>query len=72
MIDDVVYRTMKHISIQAASIARQVHDYIDEGRGPPGVKEMQRFIDDATAIADLYVEANHSVIKKAGSKRRTR
>lgn len=47
---------MMHVSIMGASIARQAHDHMREGRGAPEADDIRRFTDDAEALADLWME----------------
>jgi hypothetical protein len=47
---------MMHVSIMGASIARQSHDHMRDGRGAPEADDMRRFTDEAEALADLWME----------------
>lgn len=40
-----------------ASVARQVHDRIAQGKGPPGHRDMDGIIEEAESIADMAVDA---------------
>lgn len=43
-------------AIRGASIARQVHDMIESGRGAPSADDMRRFAEEAEAIVELWTD----------------
>jgi hypothetical protein len=51
------WRHSLRASIIGASIARQAHDKMSEGRGAPGAEDMRRYMEEANALADLWDEA---------------
>jgi hypothetical protein len=45
------------VAVAGASFARQVHDRIAEGHGPPDGRLCDIYLDEAEAIADIAMEA---------------
>jgi len=46
-----------HAAVFGACIARQVFDWLADGRGGPGDREMEHFVEEAETIADMAVAA---------------
>jgi hypothetical protein len=45
------------VAVAGASFARQVHDRIAAGYGPPNDRECDRILEEAEAVADSAMEA---------------
>jgi hypothetical protein len=45
------------VAVAGASFARQVHDYMAEGRGAPDDADCDRMLEEAETIADTAMEA---------------
>lgn len=48
------WKAQMRVSIAGASIARQAHDKMAQGRGAPDEEDMKRYAEEAGAIADLW------------------
>ena len=45
------------LAVYAAYIADQTSQSIAEGRGPPSAEDMRRFVEEASAVADMEFDA---------------
>lgn len=56
------------VAVAGASFARQVHDYMAEGRGAPDDDACDRMLEEAESVADNAMEARlrASAIRQAG------
>lgn len=56
MNDFDAWKAQMRVSIQAAAIVRQCFDKMAEGRAAPDKDDMDRYTEEAGAIADLWEE----------------